>query len=217
MSRLTDKLSRDANLIDNFRKIAANNEFKVFEQKGTILHNFNLWGVRAYDEQAGIYDDAFIIFWNEKLGVVSDWKYIIIEGTTDPSDNNLLKPINPKGCMILPEGQYLSLFKIGKHKNDYEALVQNTTVGVYRDNNKDTRLDYTGDLDIGWFGLNFHHASKFTITDRIGLYSAGCQVIKSINDWNTHIRDFLIAKMKAEGQKTISYTLIHEREYDFVR
>ena len=61
------------------------------------------------------------------------------------------------------------------------------------------------------FGINLHRASSWKVSDEISLYSAGCQVIKDVNQWN----DIIIPLFdKAIGKGTQSYVLINEMDLD---
>ena len=139
------------------------------------------------------------------------WECMVFEATTDPSNLNLEKPINSKGCAVLREGYHEKLWKIGKHKGQYKALVQANPCCVIRDNNKDDKINFSDNIDFGMFGINLHRASNWKVSDEIGLYSAGCQVIKDVNQWN----DIIIPLFdKAIGKGTQSYVLINEMDLD---
>lgn len=68
------------------------------------------------------------------------WECMVFEATTDPSNLNLETPVNNKGCAVLREGVHKALWKIGKHKGQYKALVQANPCQVIRDNNRDDKL-----------------------------------------------------------------------------
>ena len=106
----------------------------------------------------------------------------ILEFTTDPGIDNLAKPVNPQGCAILKEGYHKNLWQIGLHQGKYEALKQSSPTHVYRDGNKDSKHDLTGD-DFGMFGINFHRASQNRPVPVVGPYSAGCQVVRNMGDF----------------------------------
>ena len=141
-----------------------------------------------------------------KRCVVVNGSILFIAGSTcDPGLDNLLKPVNNNGCAIVMNGYWRDLWKIGLHKGQYKALVQNARVVVFRDNDKDSQLDYaniTNDdprvvrwdsdkdkkiiieggqsylIERGSFGINCHRASEHKLIAKIGLYSAGCCVIQ---------------------------------------
>ena len=110
--------------IDVLRKIAKVHDFAIFD-KGN--YNLNIWGIRCNTVDTGTFNDLLLVFYkandaNPKMN--GKWTYDWFSITTDPSDLNLIKSINSKGCAILKEGQFRGAFKVGKHKGDYPALVQ---------------------------------------------------------------------------------------------
>lgn len=167
----------------------------------------NILGIRSLDHDTARYNDVCIFFAYD--GISS--KMNICEFTTDPSNQNLLKPINSKGCAILKEGFYPNLWSLGFHKQrkDHPALVQTGKCIVYRDNNKDTKLDFKNEEE-GIFGINCHRASLLTISEYIGLNSAGCQVFKRSNDLKTLI-GLCENDVKLNRVKSFSYALFLEK------
>jgi len=79
--------------------------------------------------------------------------------TTKPG----LKPLsggamNPNGVAILIPGFYGKCWVIGKHKGEYDALVQAGpgVFKVWRDNDKDGNFDFSGKIYTDVAGLNDH-------------------------------------------------------------
>lgn len=138
--------------------------------------------------------------------------------TTDPSEVFLLRGLE-KGTAILKNQQIRGLWKIGLHKGQYDALIQNNKCWVIRDFNKDnlldfklptyydvriiikinsyiTRFDYYRDgvlifrEEYGLFGINNHRASTKRKLIRIGVHSMGCVTHQDSNEgYNTFIED----------------------------
>ena len=148
------------------------------------------------------YQDGNKIWWDEF------WK-----ATTDPGSKWLKTPI-PKtgGTAILVPGQYLNVYKIDDHKGK-PALCQRGEVKVWRDNNKDNRLDGEGEIYTGEkFGINIHRAG--VRSEIVGGWSAGCQVIANIKDFK---RMMALAYTQEENKRdTFTYTLLTEEEVDGV-
>ena len=210
MNRLYSKILRDENLINHLLKIAEKNNFSIYYSNSKYPKNLNIWGIRSNDTDTKKYNDVMITFYSETSG----WKVNVFEITTDPSNLNLIKPINKKGTAILVEGQYKGLWKIGKHKNQYEALVQNKPCKVYRDNNKDEYLNFKNDsIEEGMFGINCHRASSWKISELIGLYAAGCQVHKDVNRFNKEFMPLVKKCCINEKTDSFTYTLINENMY----
>ena len=197
--------------IDQIRSIAAKYKAPIFESKGIYNYNLNIWGIRSNDARTVVYNDKFVIFYQDRSG---NWLFENFDGTTDPSNLTLESPVNIAGTAILCEGFHKALWAYGFHKQrrDHKALVQHSPCKVYRDNNKDATIDYGKlPIQVGMFGINMHRASAYGNNPKIGLYSAGCQVHADIKKYE---RTFLplIESSINEGFTTFSYTLIKESD-----
>jgi len=87
------------------------------------------------------------------------------------------KAMNPNGVFILMPGFYEKCWVIGKHKGQYDALVQNGS-GIFkgwRDNDKDGKLDFSGKIYTDVSGLNDHTTKVYQIIN-VGGFSEGCVV-----------------------------------------
>lgn len=209
--------------IAQLKNVAVKKGYPIYINRGND-YNINIWGIRSGNPVTGKFNDTVIIFrqlspnnvkpsykTSTSCGYMSDGWYIdVFAATTKPSDVALLKPSNPKGTAIVVPGCYLSLWKAGKHKGEYEAFVQNAPVTVYRDNNKNNVID-SKTTETGIFGINFHRASKWKISELIGLYSEGCQVVESVVDFEKTIIP-LRDRAVENGYTTFSYVLILESE-----
>ena len=148
-------------------------------------YNLNIIGIRNLLDGSvndNTFNDALVLLYK----VNGEWKRHIYECSTDPGITSLIKPVNYKGCAILKPGQYLNVYKLSLHKNKYKALCQRLgPVTVYRDNNKNNILDFNdNNTETGYFGINIHHANMNDITQYVNGWSAGCQVIRRLSDWN---------------------------------
>ena len=123
-----------------------------------------------------------------------DGKWVLkkYNATTDPGLYYRKNLLNENGTAILQDGYYRSTWQVGLHKNKYTALVQRKPVKLWRDNNKDNKLDRKGKVYEELAGINIHHASGVSTSVSIGKYSAGCQVIADIKDWNEFIGPSLL-------------------------
>ena len=192
----------------------------LFKKKGYTYfkegdYNLNIIGVRNLIDAKKIdnkitnvqrdnFNDALIV----TLKINGVWKRYVWEATTDPGLKLLKAPSNSKGCAILVPGQYRGVYKKDLHNGKYYAVCQrNGVVKVYRDSNKDNTLDMDpAKIDTGYFGINIHRASAYNISETINGNSAGCQVFKSYNDFNTFMS--LVDKaIKLYGNK-FTYTLV---------
>ena len=165
--------------------ITKNTMKKVMEDKGYVFFeegefNLNIIGIRNASRRADLFDDNLIVLYKEGL----DWVVNSYQITTEPGHRILRRPINAeKGTAILVPGQYRGAYRIGNHKS-YTALVQRGgKVKVWRDDNKDSKPDYKGEQEEGWFGINIHkHSGPINRKDTGGV-SAGCQVFRSSQDF----------------------------------
>lgn len=154
------------------------------------------------------FNDSLFVFWlDEEERLINYYRYII---TTTPGLPWLLKPMNKKGTAILKPDQYINTYALGFHGKGafrHEALIQVLPVKVFRDNNKDDKIDMVGH-DVGVFGINIHRASPWwDVTEHINSYSAGCQVFQRKSDFDEFIRI-----CKSSELSRFTYTLIDEKD-----
>lgn len=178
----------------------------------------NLFGVRSSSRKAGEFDDIVGVFYKD----YNDRdKVFCFKATTDPGVHWLHNPLSKDGTLIMLRGQYRGAYKLGIHgrtwaSGGYKALEQVKDMYYVRDNNKDETLDLSLSNDPknifkGVYKTNIHRASKWQKIPLIGKYSAGCQVIQSIDDFNTLIE--ICERQIEEGiGNSFTYTLFHEDE-----
>lgn len=141
----------------------------------------NIFGLRTGLAATGKFDDhigvAYVEHGTEQV------RFHLWDATTDPGYPYMRKPINKDGCAILAEGQYSDCYMIGKHRGEYDALVQSGgRVRVYRDNDKNLNYNYDPkSIQTGWFGINIH--KRRGNDDKIRGASAGCQVFRYAEDF----------------------------------
>jgi hypothetical protein len=189
-------------------KIAEERNIPIFKSYSKYNYNLNIWGFRSNEKDTTKFNDLCAVFYESRFG---DWFVDWFVITTDPSNLTLMKPVNSDGTAILCEGHHSKLWMFGNHKQrrDHKALVQHAPCKVYRDNNKDSKIDSNLPIDFGLFGINMHRASNYGVTPSIGLYSAGCQVHADVDRYNNKFIPLVEASV-AEGNKLFSYTLILE-------
>ena len=190
---------------------------KLFKKLGYAFftngdYNMNIIGIRNLlggdNIQRDKFDDAMVLIFK----VNGKWQKYIFDCTTDPSLKLLKAPSNSKGTAILVPGQYRSTYKLDLHNGKYRALCQRLKpVKVYRDKNKDNKLDMNPKtIDTGMFGINLHRASAWAVNENIGAYSAGCQVFKSYKDFNIFM-SFCEKAAKLYGN-SFTYTLVTTKQ-----
>ena len=198
-----------AELIVNQFKDAFSSKGYVFFERGD--YNLNIVGVRNSSGAADVFDDTMNIMYKIDGSWVVD-TYII---TTEPGPRILRRPINEKGTAILVPNQYVGAYIIGTHKT-YTALIQRGgTVKVWRDNNRDSVADYTGDHDSGWYGINIHKHAGPDDREHTGGVSAGCQVFQSSKDFEEFMSTCHDSSEMYSNRFT--YTLIDEEDLSICR
>jgi hypothetical protein len=172
---------------------------EYYKQNGYTIEKFNLIGFR---DSSNIEKDVI----NDKLGFFTENELFLCSGTTDPSVYwTTSKERNKAGTFHLLEGYHKDIWTFGKHKG-YDALVNDPrkcrpTKG-WRDANYNFVRDAKDVVVCDYFGVNFHRMSESVIAKLIGKYSAGCQVVQSIKDFN-----YIYSKAKESEQETFSYML----------
>ena len=120
---------------------------------------------------------------------------------------------NENGTFILKEGFYPSCWKMGEHKGKYKSLIQSEKSNFegFRDKDKNGLPDYEGPIYKDVTGLNCHSTRFDKEVERIGAFSAGCQVRESGFDHLVFMA--LVNKsMKIYG-KYVSYGLTNIKDF----
>ena len=186
---------------------------KTAEKKGYTIDKspfkLNLIGVRnsaATDQKK--FDDEIAYFYYDENGKLFGK---VAVATTDPSTYWLNKPMNQGGAAILQSGEYKDAWKLGLHRGQYTALVQQKPVTVIRDNDRNSYINYFAPTTTGVYGINIHRATKGKKdVNIIDADSAGCQVFRDISDYDEMIR--LAQKSKEKHGNNFSYILIDDRD-----
>lgn len=189
---------------------------EVYEQKGYIFfdtgtYNLNLFGIRSKDLLVNEFNDYIGVAYKDDL---ANPRVLVFQASTKPGYYWLKKAVgNLNGTAILVPGQYRSCWELGFYKN-YEALVQRFgyAFNTWRDNDADGELDMNGRVYEDVTGLNLHTTSFISNIDRVGKYSAGCQVIQDDLDFNILLS--LVKKSSFNYGTRFSYTLLEEVDFD---
>lgn len=167
-------------------------------------YDLNIIGIRKKDGQPNVFDDLICCAYRNS----KEWRVHYWEATTDPGSYWLENPGNVKGTAILCPGHYPGVWEIDLHRQKYEALCQRSgPVRVWRDSDRDGKIDASGKIDSGFFGINLHKAGKSS--SRVDRWSAGCQVTKHASDFDT-IMKLANLQIATTGCSTFSYTLIDQ-------
>jgi hypothetical protein len=167
--------------------------------------NLTLVGIRAKDLSANTFNDLLCVLYE------SDGKQVLEQYpiTTDPGVYYREHPINVDGTAILKPGHYRGCWQIGAHQGKYLALVQRGEMTVYRDRNKDKKLDLKN-AQSGYFGINLHRAGQNALTLKTDKVSAGCQVFANSKDFDAVMK--LAQRSAAKYGNKFSYTLLDEAD-----
>ncbi len=183
---------------------------RVMKEKGYAFfekgcNNLNIIGIRNDQLITNAFDDTLCCIYRNVYGWVTRYWRI----TTDPGRYYAEHPCNDKGTAVLVPGQYRGAFTLGWHKGRYEALVQYKPVTVYRDNNKDHKID-TGRTETGMFGINIHKAGRKSV--QVDRWSAGCQVFAVEKDFDDFMR---ICEYSAVLYGPVfTYTLLERKDFE---
>ena len=168
-----------------------------------IPSGYWLLGVRSLDDIPNTFDDKIYLFKGEEFVLVTS-------ATTNPGTNTLkqFEKVNKDGAAVLKADEwYYNVWKYGKHNGKVEALLQlGNKVTVFRDTDKNLKSEEQGNLQFGYFGINFH-PNTYDLTKgsgtNIGWWSAGCQVVNNISNYKIMIK-------LLKNEKFVSYCLLNE-------
>ncbi len=190
----------------------------------------NIIGIRAYKDgkaldknTLNIFDDTIALVYKDEKG-----HKIVIEylASVDPGRHYTENPYKKRGCAHLVNGQHK--YRFGFHHNGrtekklgvpgwenakYRCLVPFPAVDVYRDKNKNGRIDKGEKKKLFKLSdIHIHYGGEKETN--IGYYSAGCQIIcheeNYLNFIKTILKDTSISKGK-DGYP-VYYTLIDGAE-----
>jgi hypothetical protein len=168
--------------------------------------SLNLIGLRTADSLSNRFNDLFLIFFR----CAESWSLLQFPCTTDPGTYYRNNPINIDGTAIVVPNQYRGLWKLGKHRGLYDALIQKGPVQVYRDNNLDNVIDLNpSTVQEGMYGINCHRANT-TKSSQVDRWSAGCQVLQAAQDFDVLLS--LCNRSSAMYGNSFSYTLLTEQD-----
>lgn len=206
MTRIT---GQDAEELVEFYKLIFDQKNYVFYDGLLGLYHLNIVGIRSPSREPGHFDDSLLVLYQ---GHNASWIVDQYEITTDPGLQYMKRPIHPRGCAILAQGQFVDAYAIGLHRGAYKALVQVGPVTVHRDNNRDRLLDFATEdspgapTQTGMFGINIHRRQGED--DLVRGASAGCQVFR----YRSEFEEFMATCQQSRSRRKnrFTYTLINE-------
>ena len=191
-------------------KIMCQTKSYAFFESGP--YDVNLYGIRTRrTDVVDEFNDILGIAFTDEFGNQINW---MSKGTTKPGIYWLgdLRKGNVNGTFIVAPGQHRRCWRLADHKG-YRSLVQSGP-GVFkgwRDNDMDGKFDYHGDIYTDVTGLNMHRNSAIKDRDRVGAYSAGCQVRQSKNEHEAAIE--ILERSEEFHGELFSYTLFEDHDF----
>jgi len=172
-----------------------------------IPEGYWIVGVRNPHDAPDRFDDMFYLMKGSEIVMKTT-------GTTNPGLKVLkggFRRYNKHGAAVLESDRiYYDVWKYGKHKGYMPALKQlGAAVTVWRDGDSDHLSEEQGKKMTGWYGINFHTATRSylgnIVKTLIGGWSAGCQVCNKTKEYMD-----IINTIKNSGQSNVTYCLLKE-------
>jgi len=193
-----------------YKKPELLNKFRNYYNKYDIqIEEANLFGIRFEEDQKKD-------IWNDILGIWTQHNVYCWTGTTDPGKH--ATETSSIGVAHLCYGYHKDIWQKGIHGSNnpnfaHPALIQTgNKICIWRDENKNYEND-EGRYIEGYFGINWHRASKIHDVPTIGNYSAGCQVTLNSQDFEFGLNlIFNTNKFKENNNCKFSYALFNHKE-----
>ena len=187
----------------------------TIESKGYVFfddraYNINIFGIRSSDLIVNEFNDYMGIAYRDDF---NNPVLQLFKATTKPGLYWLKNKLgNVNGTAILIPGQYRGCWRLGYHRS-YEAMEQKGLgiFKVWRDNDSDGHLDTNRPVYDNVRGLNGHTTSFNSDIDKVGAYSAGCQVIQDDLDFKIFLS--IIKKSANYYGNAFSYTLLEQKDF----
>lgn len=188
----------------------------LYAKHGVASDEVNIFGVEKTGASA--LDDKF----QDVLGINVGDEIHFYRGVTEPSKYYTVNPITYKGITggaHLKLGYHHNIWMVGIHAAGtgfaHEALLQTgNAVTIIRDIDKDGIAEDNEPEQRGYFGINFHRAHPSAISDSVGLYGAGCQVMQNPESF---IKFMNLLKGSDKYKKNVvsrfSYLLLKQEEF----
>jgi hypothetical protein len=166
---------------------------------------YHIIGVRSAEDAPDRFDDTIHLMRGEKL-------IMSTTGTTNPGLSVLkggYRRYNNDGAAVVESNRvYNNVWKYGLHLGFMPALKQlGAAITIWRDGNGNDKSEQVGKRTTGWYGINFHTATRSwasnLIKSLIGGWSAGCIVCNNTKEYREIIK-------YCKSQKTVTFTLLDE-------
>lgn len=168
-------------------------------------YNLTLVGIRSKDMDANSFNDSLVVLYE----VAEKMQMHVFPVTTDPGVYYRKNLLNVDGTAVLVPGHYRGCWTIGAHQGKYKALVQCAPMRVYRDGNKDAKIDIDENtIQTGIYGINLHRSNQSRYSLQVDRWSAGCQVFSDPINFAS-VMELAEKSAKTYGRK-FSYSLLTE-------
>ena len=176
-------------------------DFVVFDNG--YQYDLNIIAERNPNGVADRFDDWIHVIYRAN----DQWNWHAYPCTTDAGEYYLKQYATTSGTAILCHPQQMrSVYSVDLHRGHYLALCQrNGPVKVWRDANRDSIHDMSGEIDEGYFGINIHQAGRNST--EVGKWSAGCTVLQHQEDFKEFMQ-LCDMQVRTNGFKFFTYTLI---------
>lgn len=202
--------------IDSLKKVFKTKGFKWREDRPNII------GIRTNINVPDVFNDFLCVVYKE--GATEVLKTYLI--TTEPGVAHQKALLNAAGCAVIEPGNYPDAYSLGYHQGKdgkkvntktgapypvHRALVLTGHIMIKRDKDLDGIAGNSGTIMPGDnTGCNIHGAIVGTKTEKVGAFSAGCQVHAI---WKNKEEMCDIAeKFKKITNNKFDYTLILEKD-----
>lgn len=164
-------------------------------------------GIQSLEDGFNKFDDKMYLYHNSENTI----RFIKVTScTTNAGITGIqnYERYNSKGVAVIKTDQwYYDLWTYGLHRGKMPALRQVGDILLYRDGNKNNKIEEKGKLYKGKYGINFHTATYGKkagfFRKLIGGWSVGCQVLNLYDDYM-----FMLNTVRFQDK--ISYVLLKE-------
>ena len=191
------------------KKMVKNYTDKQLLDKAESLPSFKgfpngywLLGVQSNEDKFDIFDDKFYLFKGKQFVLATT-------GTTNAGKTAIFgfEKYNKKGVGVIKTNEwYDELWQSGLHHGKMKALRQINPIKLFRDNNKNTKIEEIGEVYNEIVMCNFHTNDYNPLTKLvkwiIGGWSACCQVCNNPMDY--------YSILELVGKQKVSYCLLKE-------
>jgi hypothetical protein len=174
--------------------------FDVSKGDNGYPSNYWLCGIRSNEDAFDKFDDKFYLFKGKEFRGV--WA-----GTTN-AGTDLLHPSNPQGEAVLEADHiFYDSHEYRSHRGKVMAYCQRISLPIHRDNNRNTKIEESGQAVWQNVGINIHPSSYLVGSNLerplIGAWSQGCFVWQKRTDFDWFMN-------KTKGQHLLTLCVLKE-------